>query len=202
VILHDILNNCKLYHIFLEEKLWRFLIPYLHCKDSRDDEICHIIGWGTRQRKPKGRDKEENTEYPIQRLKCKTHSHTISVIPGFLLPRIHYLAALVNQFFERYMKGEYVAAIVKDSQVPDEKTVHRWIRKITSTIDNIKKTALSLLTAGFYTFDERLVSDQKVEYQNSGRSIQLITLWALLKAVAIRLSEGRVPYHYAILQPP
>lgn len=202
MILHDILNNCNLYHIFLEEKLWYFLIPYLRCKGGRDDESCHLIGWGSRQRKPKGQDKEENTEYKIQRLKCETHSHTISIIPGFLLPRIHYLASIVNQFFEQYMKGESVAAIVKDSQVPEEKTVHRWVRKITSTIDNIKKTALSLLTVKFYTFDERLVSDKKDEYKNSGRPSQLITLWALLKAVAVRLSEGRFPYHYAILQPP
>lgn len=202
MILHDILTDCNLYHRFFEEKLWRHLIPFLRCRDYRDDDRCNIIGWGTRSRKPKGNNENDVTEYLIKRLRCKTHVHTISIIPAFLLPRIHYIASIVNGFVDRYMKGEGTASLVRDTDLPEEKTIQRWIQKITCNINNVKKKVMSLLTDGFYTFDEILVIDQKEEYRNSGRSPQLITLWALLKSVAIRLSEGRVPYHYAIMHPP
>lgn len=199
MILQDILNDCKLYHKFIEEELWRLLIPCLHCQDYTDEDRCDLIGWGTRERKPKGIEENDASKYLIQRLMCKTHFHTFSIIPAFLLPRIHYIAAIVNAFVDSYVKGESVVSLVKETEHPEEKTVRRWIGNITKNASEIKKKTLSLLTGRFYTFDERLVDAQKEEYRDSGRSSRLITLWALLKSVAHRLSEGRLPYHYAIL---
>jgi HTH-like domain len=112
-----------------------------------------------------------------------------------------YLASIVDGFIDSYMRGESVGSLLRDSIVPDEKTVQRWIRKLKDNAASLKRRALALLNESFYTSDDRLVKDHKEEYQNSGRSPHLITLWALLKSVAIRLSEGRVPYHYIIMRP-
>jgi hypothetical protein len=200
MILTEILTNFKSYPAFIAKKLWRFLIRELRCPDHSCKNQCRLIGWGTRKRKPKGTGVPEAV-CVIQRFFCKAHSHTISFLPPFLLSRLHYDAQTVNEFVDGFMQGKTIASLCRDTCNPDERTVRRWVNVLRTASDEVKKGALYLLSANFYTMDEFLVKHQREMYQESSRPSKLIALWALLRALAIRIAEGRVPYHYCLVGP-
>lgn len=198
-ILQEIIGDCKTYLEFVGKNLWRPLIERLHCtKWKVGDEDCHPIGHGTRKRTPKDKNGDKIT-VPIKRFACKKHGGTLSFLPTFLLPRLHYFADVVNDVVERYVRGQDVPSIVRNSQSPDEKTARRWIERLTDSIKAIKNWAVKKQAADFHTFDERLVRDQQELYQSSERPPLLKRVWALLRALAIRKAEDRSPYHYLVL---
>lgn len=200
MILTEILSNFKSYPVFIEKKLWRFLLQELCCPEHSSESACHLIGWGTRKRKYKATGEKEAVCL-IQRFFCKVHSHTISFIPPFLLPRLHYCARTVNEFAEGFMQGSTVAFLCRETCNPEERTVRRWINYLRTLSDRVKKGALYLLSTNFYTMDELLVKLQREMYLYSNRSAKLVAVWSLLRALAIRMADGRVPYHYCIVGP-
>lgn len=202
--------NCKAYAKFLADGLWRFLGPeLLRCPGYSKNNPCHTTGWGTRRRKPKkpsnilgNRPVPTARKTPIQRICCTVHETTFSILPPCLLPFIHYMAPIVDDCVEGYMKGETVRSLLGAYLRPVKRTVCRWIAKLRQDIDAVKGKALRLFSEDFYTTDERLIKEQKELFRESKRLPRLLDLWALLRSVAIRRSEGRTPYHYAIARAP
>jgi hypothetical protein len=197
MILQEILNDYKLYPKFFSEKLWRLLLPNLKCSKC-DKGKCHLIGWGTRTRIVKNKSGDRNIEIPIQRLFCDTHNSTISLLPGFILPHVHYLANVVDEFIDKYIQGEPIASRIKNTLFPDERTLRRWIGKIKCNLNIIMRNAFQLYSKNFYTSDEMLRKKNKEALQNNKRNRKLINLWAMLKTLSIKQAEYRTPYHYVM----
>ena len=161
-----------------------------------------MVGWGSRVRKPKNREGEKGPLVRIKRFRCQAHRATISFIPPFLLPRIHYPAVFVNGLVERCVQGESVTALAASSSLPEEKTIQRWVQRIRRNTESIRQGVLTLMARCFHTFDERHLQDQRAALQEAKDRSKLRELWALLNMAAEKLSEHRFPYHYALARSP
>jgi hypothetical protein len=202
LILHEILADSSAYPKFFSQKLWRLLLSKLVCPGYAAGSPCALIGWGSWYRKPKAENGEKPSPVRIQRFHCTTHQKTISFLPPFLLPRLHYLASIVNGFVERYVGGENVSTIARNCHAPEERTIRRWVNHLKGNADQLRQSALQKIGNTFYTSDRKQTEQHQQNFVESLRPFNLINAWALLKTLANRLLEHRLPYHYALVRSP
>lgn len=198
MIVHEKFGDRKGYQEFFEKKLWRSLLSGLSCSEHTPNSPCALIGWGSWQRKARGPGEKDGGLLPIQRLYCVSHHKTLSLIPPFLLPRLHYVAPFVHNVVERFVQGETLSQINRELQAPEEGTIRRWVRRISRQLDNLKQKVLSAIGNAFYTSDERQREEASETYRGSKRHPELIRVWGLLKMLAIRKAEDRSPFHYVM----
>jgi len=196
LILHEILEDSN--HYRQHFLILRSQLQPTRCPRASGESPCHIIGWGHWERKPKTAQGEPTPAVPIQRFCCRTHHHTFSLLPPFLLPRIHYLAAEVNDLVERYVRGERITDLARASSLPEEKTIRRWLQKLARNARAIRQEVLARLARCFPTFDQALLRRQRLDLDEARTRSNLHELWALLKSAAQRLNQHRSPYHYAL----
>lgn len=196
MIVNDFLNEYNLYMEFFSKNMWHLVTPYLRCPAFQSANPCSLTGWGSRKRKPKDKYGQKHPEVPIKLFCCIVHHKFISFLPTFLLPRIHYLAQIVNNVLDEFISGKKVTDIARDNDILEDKTVCRWIKKITDAAQIIKEKVMIAIGTEFYTSDERLFYEKDTLF-HKGRSGSLKSLWVLLKSYARRKSENRCPCHYA-----
>lgn len=198
MIVHEKFGDRKGYREFFEKKLWRSLLSDLSCSEHTPNSPCALIGWGSWQRKARDPGEEDGGLLSIQRLYCTSHHKTLSLIPPFLLPRLHYVAPFVHNVVERFVQGETLSQISRELQAPEEGTIRRWVRRIGRQLETLKQNLLSTIGNAFYTGDERQLQEAIEPYRDSKRQPKLIQVWGLLKMLATRKAENRSPFHYVM----
>lgn len=197
MIVDDFFKEYNLYVEFFSRDMWHLVIPYLRCPAFCGENPCSFIGWGSRKRKPKEKYGHKHPEVPIKLFCCIVHHKFISFLPTFLLPRIHYLAQIVNNVLEEFISGKKIVEIATDNGILEDKTICRWINRFTNAAPVIEEKVTIATGTEFYTSGEKSLNDEKEPPSHEERSGGLKSLWTLLKSYARRKAENRYPCHYA-----
>jgi len=160
----------------------------LNCPNQAPHSPCHLIGNGSRMRKPKNvKRKRRLPLVRVQRYLCTTHHRYLSFLPETVLPRLHYAAPVINETVRVHLQ----VPINPEAQKPHWRTIKRWVRRITGNVEKVRKKLI-----------ERISKKSKIKeahvallFLRRGWS-PLKQVWGLLEAAAREIKEGRLPYHY------